>query len=136
MQPHTIRLQGPWQYRVVEDRSAEPLAADLLAGEMRLPDHWPQPLEVPFRGTVRCRRTFNWPTVLSRGEHVLLLVEGEGVCAIALNGQPLAPPKASEGLTICELTSILEPHNELLIDINCDGPRGGWLENAVLAITE
>lgn len=114
--PHSIRLRGVWAYEVVEDEPAADASAEPLRGTMRLPGGWSQELGSEFRGRLRCRRTFNWPSQLQPGERVWLVLENVARCSVMLNGQPLGASEAAPTARF-ELTARLARHNELLVEV-------------------
>jgi len=88
---HTIRLRGPWDFVPQEDPP----------------------------GTTRCTRHFHKPTGLDSGERVWLVIEGlAGTAQVSVNDTALAQ---ASGMSLIrfDLTTLLRPHNELIIDIAC-----------------
>src|SRR5689334_15161480 len=76
---HTIRLRGPWEYSVLSrwlargtEESTEPLPAD---GKLEMPADWGATLGSDFRGRVRYRRRFGYPTGLQAEDKIDLVFE-------------------------------------------------------------
>jgi hypothetical protein len=114
--PHLIRLRGPWE--------CEPLTGDPppAARRITLPCRWADGGLPGYAGQVRFRRRFGSPTNLDDTERVWLTFAGiEGSATVALNGQPL--PFRADGEY--EITTLLRPRNELVVEI--DGPETGGL---------
>jgi hypothetical protein len=135
--PHSIRLRGPWQYQPLArfetqaDGTQRETTDDLPpGGDLVLPADWGAVLGREFCGTVRFSRVFHRPTGLAAASKVWLIVEdvhwrarvalndrllGEVICSRATASEP-----ASE-LHRCpsrfDVTSLLEPHNRLSIDV-------------------
>ncbi|HEX3659137.1 MAG TPA: hypothetical protein VHV55_25335 [Pirellulales bacterium] len=129
--PHTIRLRGLWGYEVLVDRSPAALRPDALNGVMHVPGDWSGTLGSGFRGRVRYRRTFNWPSELDPTERVWLAIDGVDAHGDAtLNGQPLGTIDGHARPARFDITSQLAAHNELLVDVNC--PAGSPAEAAKL----
>jgi hypothetical protein len=114
MYPHRIRLRGPWE--------CEPLTGDPPppARRMTLPCRWADGGLADYAGRVRFRRRFGSPTNLDPGERVWLTFGGvEGNWTASLNGVVLGDGPEFE------VTSLLQPRNELIVEI--DGPATGGL---------
>jgi hypothetical protein len=151
--PHTIRLRGPWEYQplaravLLADGSVSLDERDLPAGDtIVLPADWGEILGSDFRGLVRFTRRFTQPTGLDATTRVWLMIEDvDWQGTVALNGQqlghiqlaetspapclPVAPSlrPAIPPPTSCparfDITSLLQPRNELTIDVL---PRRNW----------
>ena len=132
MNAHIIRLRGPWDYeplaRVtvsvagVRQESREELPP---AGRAQLPADWGATLGSDFRGRVRYRRHFGLPTNLEPHEHVWLVIDGvTGSAEIRLNGLELGHIESSHA-SERDVTEILQPRNQLEIDVTSDGSDGG-----------
>lgn len=127
MYPHRIRLRGPWE--------CEPLQAlgDLLLPgprRMNLPCRWAEAGLVDFAGLVRFRRRFGYPGRIDDCERVWLTFAAiEGSAAVWLNGIELDRPVPNAiGFEYC-ITSLLQPRNELVVEVN--GPVTGGIWGAV-----
>jgi hypothetical protein len=131
MYPHRIRLRGPWDY--------EPLAYSapqrhLLppAGRMSVPCRWADGGLAGFDGRVRFRRRFGYPGRIDSYERVWLTFAGAAAqAAVALNGTALGLHDG-EGAFEFDVTDLLRPRNELVVDV--EGPAesaGLWGEVAL-----
>jgi hypothetical protein len=144
---HTIRLRGPWEYQplaratLLADGSVSLDERDLPAGgTIALPADWGETLGNDFRGLVRFTRRFAQPTGLDAATRVWLVIEDvDWQGTVTLNGhwlgqvqlaQPFRAPclPVSPSLlpslpspTSCparfDITSLLQPRNELTIDV-------------------
>jgi hypothetical protein len=123
--PHIIRLRGPWEYEVLSQTGGAPIAP--AAGRVQMPCNWSATLGDDFRGRVRYRRFFNWTAQLEAAQQVTLALEGASHCAeVTLNGQPLG--HIGTGPAWLPITSLLQPRNELVVDIealDAESARGG-----------
>lgn len=102
MYPHRIRLRGPWEWQR-GDRS----------GTLVLP------AVLPDKALTHFRRRFGYPGTIDSHERVWLLVTASRV---HLNGHALG-----EG-TAFEITSRLQPRNELVIECDATTPGDVALE--------
>ena len=126
--PHIIRLRGRWEFRVAlrlgPDDTRE-LA--LPAGRVEMPCDWSASLGADFCGRVVYRRPFNWTAALEPGQSVTLALDGVRQSAqVRLNGKSLG--SIGPDPAWLDVTSLLQPHNELLVDVECvdteSGPGG------------
>lgn len=137
--PHRIRLRGPWDYAPlvrmssVPDGSRDTGTEDIpQKGRMNLPCRWRDGGLTDFAGRVRFMRRFGYPGRIDGNEQVWLTFDGLTAAAqIRLNGQAL-----SKGLTASpaafEVTGLLMPRNELIVDVESATPDGGiWGEVAL-----
>jgi hypothetical protein len=130
MYPHRIRLRGPWTCEPLERRppSPEPPPAPFT---MTLPCRWADGGLRDFAGRVRFRRRFGYPGRIDAHERVWLTVAGVGDrAAVALNGSALGTCAAEP----CEwdVTALLRPRNELVVDAEMTAEGGGlWGEVAL-----
>ncbi len=91
----------------------------------------------PVAGRVRFQRRFHSPTNLESEEHVLLAFEGLGGTAeVVVNGTSIATVDQPEDILQCDVTALLKPFNELIVDIRFDArltdqPGGLWRPVAV-----
>ncbi len=123
---HSIRLRGPWQFFLYKadgtfDQVRQPL-------EQELPASWREGSQ-----EVTAKRKFNCPRNLLPGQRVLIQIQSLAELGeVQLNDEPL-PPLADPGIlvpepkrrtifegltTYFEITSQLEPFNELRIDFS------------------
>lgn len=119
--PHVIRLRGPWEFEVLsgaDSAACEDAPARATNGKARLPCDWSETLARAFRGRVRYRRRFNRPTGLDSHERVWLVVEGVDAFGQAtLNGQALGEVRGYALPASFDVTDLLAPNNELLLDV-------------------
>ncbi len=125
MYPHPIRLRGPWQCEaltgpsltVPPGRDADRLGC---AGPGRVP------------GRIRFTRRFGYPGQIDSDERVwLTLADLAGPCAIFLNGSQLAETQAGSPWLELEVTSLLQPRNELRLEMVGPGGEQPWSEVAL-----
>lgn len=129
MYPHRIRLRGPWDYEPLAlSPEGQPLPP---AGRMNMPCHWADGGLPGFAGRVRFRRRFGYPGRIDPHERVWLTFGGATARAeVALNGAPLG--RHEGGPFECEVTELLRPRNELVVEV--EGPAetaGLWGEVAL-----
>ena len=130
---HRILLRGPWQCEWLE--GPEPALPAKLS-TVRMPISW-QDAFGPVAGRVRFRRRFHSPTNLEPKEHILLAFEELGGTAeILVNGTSVATVDQPEDILRCDVTELLQPFNELTVDIGFDArltdqPGGLWKPVAV-----
>lgn len=126
--PHVIRLRGPWEFEVLSRADApacEESPARPTTGKARLPCDWSEALGRRFRGCVRYRRRFNRPTGLDPHERVWLVVEGvDAFGRAALNGQALGDVLGYALPASFDVTELLAPSNELLLDVELSADSG------------
>ena len=114
---HSIRLRGPWECKPLERDGPGPLPSPC---RVTMPCDWGDSLGHEFRGLVRFRRWFNRPTGLEAHERVWIVVESvDATASVTLNGHPLG--EIPLGATYCEfdITALLQPRNELLVEVGC-----------------
>jgi len=122
--PHTIRLRGAWEYRVLE-------AEEGSAGYHRIDLHDLTRLH-SLVGTLELVRHFNKPTGLQDGDRVELVIGPSAtVKAIDLNGRSLA---RTSGELRFDITTQLQPHNILRIVIDTEKRRNTQLDEVRLEI--
>src|SRR5207248_10704156 len=87
-------------------------------GRMHRPADWGQTLGVDFRGRVRYTRHFNCPTGLEPRDRVWLVLEGvDARGEVVLNSARLGPVSGFLSPARFDVTSILQPRNELAVDV-------------------
>ena len=127
MYPHRMRLLGPWQYEplartvVHPDGRVEEVSGPLPEpGRMTIPANFRgTPLD-GFRGRVRWRRNFHPPRSLEPGERLWLVFDGVDYFAdVSLNGTPLGRHEGYFEPFEFEVTSLIGPRNELVVDVDC-----------------
>ncbi len=147
MQPHRIHLRGPWEYEWLsreskpsdvgsagQDWSVRTAGLDGIQeqGRVKLPADW-QTLFGLVSGHVRFRRRFGQPTNLDMDEHIFLVFEGVGDTArVSLGQRLLGVILRNQQAARFEVTSFLQPRNELIVDVEFDAeddphkPGGLW----------
>jgi hypothetical protein len=126
--PHRIRLRGPW--------ACEPLRGLAPGAPVPPPRHVTMPCRLAeaglegFAGRVRFRRRFGYPGRIDPWERVWLTFAGVGGPAeVWLDGQRLG---REEGAFEHEVTALLRPRNELVVEVEAADDRGGlWGEVAL-----
>jgi len=132
MYPHRIRLRGPWECQPLERRPAAEPPPPL---RMTLPCRWADGGLPGFAGRVRFRRRFGYPGQIDSYERVWLTFAGSaGPMEIVLNGAPLGQPQDAAGPLEFDVTALLRPRNELVVDLEGDADRGGLAEEVALEI--
>lgn len=128
--PHRIRLRGPWECEPLERL---PQGAALPSPlRMTLPCRWTDGGLKDFSGRVRFRRRFGYPGQIDAYERVWLTLAGVSDRAeVRLNGGVLGLC-AGAGPFEFEVTRLLQPRNELTVDVEGTADRGGlWGETAL-----
>ena len=99
---------------------------------MTLPCRWADGGLLGFAGRVRFRRRFGYPGQIDDWERVWLTFEGASDRAtIRLNGADLGA-HVGDGPFEFEVTRLLQPRNELVVDVEGTAERGGlWGETAL-----
>lgn len=122
LDPHRIRLHGPWEYQVLSGT----LGGRKPSGKQKLPSDWADILGAEFQGTVRYRRRFGKPARLDLDESVWLVVDGvSGIGKLTLNARVLGRLQGPEGVFSTDITDQLHERNELWLDVtfpSCDAP--------------
>jgi hypothetical protein len=125
LNPHTIRLRGPWQLEPLErfvpsagghfERSTVGLP---LSARATMPADWSAVFGPTFFGRVRYHRVFQKPTGLESGERVFLVVEPpRSRGAVSLSGKPLGSVHWGGPPGRFLITDLLEDHNRLEIHV-------------------
>jgi hypothetical protein len=126
MYPHRIRLRGPWE--------CEPLAAPETSAPRRihLPCRWDDAALADITGRARFRRRFGYPGRIDAHERVWLIVAGTAErLEVSLNGVPLGEQAGGPSGEF-DVTALLRPRNELVIDTAMPAERSGaWGEVAL-----
>lgn len=129
--PHAIRLRGPWEFEVLKranETSGETSGMRPVSGKTSLPCDWSETLGRDFRGRVRYRRRFNRPSGLDPHERVWLVVEGvDAFGAVALNGRQLGEARGYASPASFDVTELLQPGNELLLEVELPRESAGVL---------
>jgi hypothetical protein len=135
MYPHRIRLRGPWECEPLARTSGnEPLPPPC---RMNMPCMWKDGGLKNFAGRVRFRRRFGLPLHIDSHERVWLTVDGLWDRAdIWLNGLFLGnyegPRDSLWTRREFEVTALLRPRNELIVEVEGTADHGGlWGEVAL-----
>lgn len=135
---HAIKLKGPWTVRLVT-QSTDSGPADPQV--VHLPADW-RTLFGDDAAAVEFQRRFNRPTGLTSEHRVRIeFHDVPGLAGVQLNGRPLPIATDRAGVQTVDVTSSLEPHNELKLDIRFDprerpGLPGGLWRPVVIRIEE
>jgi beta-mannosidase len=140
MYPHRIRLRGPWE--------CEPLAWTVIGAGGRidtLPDPVPPPCQMTmpcrwhdgglkdFAGRVRFRRRFGYPGRIDPHERVWLTFAGvDYFAAVWLNGRELGTHRGAFIPFEYDVTALLQPRNELVVEVDCPAPDADTLVRPLL----
>jgi hypothetical protein len=129
MYPHRIRLRGPWQCEPL-GWADEPVPASRT---VTLPARWADVGLPGFTGRVRFRRRFGYPGQIDAHERVYLTFAGiGGRASLRLNDSPLGEVPSDTLHAEFEVTTLLGPRNELVIDVEGPAEDGGlWGEVAL-----
>jgi len=116
-----LDLSGIWQLAPV-NRFGDPLdGPDFL--KMAIPSHWQQHPDLErYSGKVLYRRSFSWKK--ERGCSVTLVIPGVFYrCSALLNGKRLGTHEGYFDPQEYDVTRILRPQNELLLEVDCPEER-------------
>lgn len=137
---HRMHLKGPWHYEWLGnpfpptgDTNSTQLQPEFaLSGRVKLPASW-QALFGAVPGRARLRRRFHRPTNLDPHEHVFIVFDGIGGTAeISVNGHHLGTVADGPERQGFDITSLLQPANDLFVEItfdaesSADRPGGLW----------
>lgn len=126
---HIIRLRGPWQLFAANATESEAI-------ETAVPGDWSL-LGADFPGPARFVRRFGIPTNLSTERVSLVIEHVHAWASIALNGNFLGNQKDDDGSRKYDVTSLLQPRNEISIVLELNGKTGpGSLGEVRLEIEE
>jgi hypothetical protein len=99
---------------------------------MRLREPWRK--ETVPNG-IRCHRRFGYPGRIDDYERVWLVFEGlTGPATVALNGHELGRQGCREGSLEFEISALLQPRNELVLEIEQSGDLGRIWEEVALEV--
>jgi hypothetical protein len=112
---HIIRLGGPWQLFSA--------VADSEAIETTVPGDW-SVLGADFPGPARFVRKFGLPTNLTQERVSLVIERVHAWASIALNGNFLGNQTDEEAARKYDITSLLQPRNEISIVLELNGKAG------------
>jgi hypothetical protein len=130
MYPHRIRLRGPWECEPLS-RSDGSIAAPAPC-TVTMPCRWREGGLGEFAGRVRLRRRFGMPRQIDDYERVWLTFAGlTGVADISLNGQALGRYRDADCPLDLEVTALLRPRNELVVETEAGLDGGLWGEVAL-----
>jgi hypothetical protein len=127
--PHRIRLRGPWEGEPLARHGGGALPSPF---RMTMPGRWAAAGLADFGGRVRFRRHFGYPGRIDAHERVWLTCAGaDDRLEVWLNGTPLGAHPGSAPLE-WEVTALLRPRNELVVEVEGPAGRGGlWGEVAL-----
>ncbi len=130
MYPHRIRLRGPWDCEPLAREDAGPPAAPV---RVTMPCPWRDSGLAGAAGRVRCRRRFGYPGRIDADERVWLTFAGFSATAdVALNGHALGRRTRADCPCAFDVTSLLQPRNELVVTIESSTDDDGlWGEVAL-----
>ncbi len=139
MYPHCIRLRGPWDCvplaRTVVGDGRQVLETDGLPSprRMTLPCRWSNGGLDNFAGRVRFVRSFGYPSQIDAHERLWLTFAGaDAIAEVWLNGGYLGRHEGAREAFDFEVTDLLLPRNELLVEVESPSPHGGlWGEVAL-----
>jgi hypothetical protein len=129
MYPHRIRLRGPWVCQPLPHAPGGPAPPPF---RVTMPCRWADAGQADVAGRVRCRRRFGYPGRLKAHERVWLTFAGvaDRAC-VTLNDTPLGQVEGDTPAEF-EVTALLGPRNELVVDVEGPGGQGGlWGEVAL-----
>ncbi len=125
MEPHRIRLKGPWNYRWLKTlySGKEPVSAEKTnfspEGTVQMPMSW-QKLFGEKEGIAQFERRFQSPTNLESHERVAIVFIGmRGSGTVTLNSQSLGKIETSEKIQRFDITNRLQLSNLLSIEMTC-----------------
>jgi len=126
LNPHIIRLRGPWQVEPVArfvlqaDGTYLPDENNLpAAARVTMPADWSATCGPDFFGRVRYRRVFHRPTGLDAGERVFLVIEpARSSARVALQGMHLGFVEPGSLAGRFEITDRLEDDNQLEVFVD------------------
>jgi hypothetical protein len=102
---------------------------------MNLPCRWGEGGLGGLAGRVRFRRRFGWPGRIDAHERVWLTFAGvDGSADLSLNGHPLGRHGPAAGLFEYEVTALLRPRNELVVEVEAPDDRGGLSGEVALEV--
>jgi hypothetical protein len=140
MYPHQIRLRGPWECeplaRLAFDAHGSTQEADGPVPAKRrvtIPCRWGEGGLGDFSGRVRFNRRFGWLANIAHHERVWLTFGGvDGSAEVCLNGRLLGTHRDPVASFEFEVSSLLQPRNELTVVVEASGGSGGlWGEVAL-----
>jgi hypothetical protein len=131
MYPHRIRLRGPWEFEPLS--TADEPAKLPQRGRVVLPAQIDDGPLAGLHGKVRFLRPFGAPSRLDDSERLWLTIHGLGLRAdIGLNDSPLGTIEPTSEPVELEIGRILQPRNELAVDIDIrDCRTWPWQEIAL-----
>jgi len=140
---HTIRLRGPWRYRLAspaqraEAAAQRPAALGQREPAVRLPAPFSAIAGAGFRGSAVLARRFNRPTGLESDDRVLLSIGPAAVAGRLWINDSFLGDIASDSAATYDITPRLQLSNELRVELIVDGdpePTGSILGDVKLRI--
>lgn len=136
MATHRIHLRGPWNAQWLSG-SAPDAGAAKDTQRVKIPADW-STLFGPCGGRVRFTRRFQCPTNLEPHERVYIALDGVSQSGtVTINGTPVGSFQDARPGTRFDVTPLLEPTNQLQIDVECTpqpGQQGGIYRHVALEI--
>src|SRR5436309_4806058 len=124
--PHRIRLRGPWECEPLARAGVGPLPPPC---RMTLPGRWGAGGLGDFAGRARFRRRFGYPGRIDAHERVWLTFAGVDAAAdVRLNDHPLGRHAGAFEPFEFEVTALLRPRNDLVVEVESPGNGGLWGE--------
>jgi beta-galactosidase/beta-glucuronidase len=134
VEPHRIRLRGPWDCQPLSRIGGGTLPGPL---RMALPCRWDEGGLADFAGHVRFTRRFGLPTNLDATEQVWLVFQGvDETASVTLNGTLLGTHENADEPFAFAVTPLLKARNDLQVDVECSNTRGGLWGEVALEIRE
>jgi beta-galactosidase/beta-glucuronidase len=119
MSNHRIHLKGPWQCEWLSPTDVP--AASIQ--RVKMPIDW-RSVFGEQAGRVVLRRKFHKPTNLDADETVFVVFDGiSGRGDVRLDDQILGPVEETVTTLSFEITALLQPTNELLVELDFDPHR-------------
>jgi hypothetical protein len=102
---------------------------------MNLPCRWSEGGLLDFSGRVRFRRRFGYPGQIDAHERVWLTFGGVADQAdLWLNRQPLGHMEGTTAEWEFDVTELLQPRNELVVEVTGQGDSGGLVGGVALEV--
>jgi hypothetical protein len=124
MYPHRIRLRAPWgccPLSAIRPPLSARTSTDLVDSGQRTADSGQRAAGSGYR----FRRRFGFPGRIDAYERVWLTFEGiAGIAEVRLNDRILGPRSEASGAFEFEVTALLRPRNELIVDVETTAEQG------------
>ena len=117
MSGHTIRLRGPWEL-------SQPHAQGQVPRRIKFPAKWSES-QPHFWGSARLSRRFGCPSGLTSTDRVWLVIDAcQPLLAVSLAGRQLQSLSPAQGRLRFDITPLLEPQNQLVVELERAGDDG------------